>query len=108
MDAHALIEKAPLGPANVFVIVVTNGMDNSSHEYSAAQIQALIESHKEQGWKFIFLAANQDAITVGESLGVQSDEGILRQRTKQQADGIGAAASQVEFSADEAMAGKEA
>ena len=39
----------------VMFVIITDGQENSSREYSLGQIKALVEQHKEQhGWEFIF------------------------------------------------------
>jgi hypothetical protein len=50
-------------------VIITDGMENSSREYSAEKVKALIERQKAQyGWEFIFLGANIDAVeTAGGS-----------------------------------------
>lgn len=62
-----------LNAEGVVVCIVTDGLENASREYSAAQVKALIEqSEKEYGWNFVFLAANQDAFATGATLGIRS------------------------------------
>ena len=57
-------------PETVQVIVVTDGQENSSHEYRADAVRALVRRQKEEfNWDFVFLGANQDAVLSGESLG---------------------------------------
>lgn len=61
----------PLAPPRV-VCIVTDGMENSSLEYTREQVNDLITARKTAGWTFIFLAANQDAIAVGSTLGISA------------------------------------
>ncbi len=57
-------------PANVIVVVVTDGEENSSKEWTADRVKELIKQQEEQwNWKFVFLAANQDAIATGAKYG---------------------------------------
>jgi hypothetical protein len=57
---HANLEKAET-PDNVIVAILTDGMENSSKEYSTLNIKRKIKIHEDKyNWKFIFLAANQD------------------------------------------------
>lgn len=57
-------------PSNVIVVVVTDGGENMSQEWTNEQVKALIKQQEEQyGWTFVFLAANQDAIQVGGTMG---------------------------------------
>jgi ABC-type Zn uptake system ZnuABC Zn-binding protein ZnuA len=55
-------------PATIIIAILTDGEENASHEYTAQHIADLIEAKKELGWKFIFLAANQDAIATATAL----------------------------------------
>jgi hypothetical protein len=47
----------------VIFVVVTDGHENSSKEFSKAQISALVEAKQREGWEFVFLGANVDAFT---------------------------------------------
>jgi hypothetical protein len=58
-------------PSKVLVAIFTDGLENASIKYSSKQIQDLIKCQREiHGWEFLFLAANQDTIATGESIGV--------------------------------------
>lgn len=56
-------------PDNVIVVVVTDGYENASKEWNQVAVKNLIDSKTKDGWNFVYLAANQDAITVGNSYG---------------------------------------
>ena len=55
---------------NITIIILTDGYENASQKYNVNHIKKLISGKKEEGWKFIFLGANQDAITTGQTLGL--------------------------------------
>ena len=58
-------------PENVIFAIVTDGEENSSREYTWATVQKMIEHQTSKyGWNFTYLGANQDAISVGASLGI--------------------------------------
>lgn len=57
-------------PAKVLVCLVTDGQENSSHEYKSDSIKKMIKSCEDENWNFIYLAANQDAFAVGGSFGM--------------------------------------
>jgi Mg-chelatase subunit ChlD len=58
-------------PGKVIVVVMTDGLENSSHEYTAPKIAEMIKHQREvYKWEFIFLGANQDAILTGEKLNI--------------------------------------
>jgi hypothetical protein len=54
----------------VNVVILTDGEENSSKEFTKSQISKMIEDRKREGWNFIFLGANQDAIKVAKSYGI--------------------------------------
>ena len=56
---------------NVVCIILTDGLENSSVEYSAATIRSMIKDMEDNhNWKFVYLGANQDAFAVGGTMGV--------------------------------------
>ena len=55
---------------NITIIILTDGCENASQKYNVNHIRKLISDKKEEGWKFIFLGANQDAIITGQTLGL--------------------------------------
>ena len=60
-----------LRPDKVIFVILTDGEENSSHEYSKAKIKEMITHQKDvYQWEFIFLAANQDAFAEGVKLGI--------------------------------------
>ena len=57
-------------PGHVIVVIATDGMENSSREYTASQIKRMVEEQKDQWqWTFIYLAANVDAFATGGGYG---------------------------------------
>ena len=61
-------------PGLVVFVIVTDGQENASREFSRAQIRKMIE-HQQSAfqWQFTFRAANQDAFAEGASLGMAAD-----------------------------------
>lgn len=58
----------------VMFVIITDGEENSSSEYSANKIKAQIErQQKEYGWEFIFLGANIDAVQTASQYGIRAD-----------------------------------
>jgi uncharacterized protein YegL len=58
-------------PDKVIFVITTDGMENSSREFSHLQIKNMIEHQTNvYNWKFIFLGANIDAAAVGDSIGI--------------------------------------
>jgi len=54
----------------VLVTVITDGEENSSHEFSGKTIKDLVERQREAGWSFAYIGANQDAIEVARGLNI--------------------------------------
>lgn len=54
----------------VLVTIITDGYENSSHEYNATTIKALVESLKSKGWIFTYIGANQDVEKVAATISI--------------------------------------
>lgn len=54
----------------VLVTVVTDGYENASREYSSQTIKSLVNELKGKGWVFAYIGANQDAITVAQTMSI--------------------------------------
>ena len=72
-------------PSKVLVCIVTDGEENASHEYKLDDIKKLIKECENDNWNIIYLAANQDAFSVGQSFGVSAGNTINYTAT---ADGV--------------------
>lgn len=57
--------------------IITDGEENSSHEFNQAKINSLIEELKPQGWTFAFMAANVDPLKLAQTMGV-SQANVVR------------------------------
>ena len=55
----------------VLFVITTDGMENASNEFNYDKIKTMVERQKEEnGWEFIFLGANIDAVKVAERFGI--------------------------------------
>lgn len=64
-------------PDKVIFVIVTDGAENSSHEYSHYMIQDIIKHQTDvYSWEFIFLGANIDAVSTASYLGISSGNSI--------------------------------
>lgn len=55
----------------VFLVIITDGFDNLSRTYSKSRIKTLLSTvQKDNNWKVIYLAANQDSIFEGSSINI--------------------------------------
>ena len=58
----------------VIFVIITDGEENSSREYTAEYLKRLIKNEQDKyGWEFIFLGANIDAIETAENYGIRKD-----------------------------------
>jgi hypothetical protein len=56
---------------DVTFVIITDGDENSSREYTGAAIKKMIkDSEKDKQWKFVYLGANQDAVIVAKNYGI--------------------------------------
>ena len=55
----------------VIFIIITDGLENSSVEYSKSKIRQLIQNHYK--WEFMYIGANIDSYIEGEKLGIKKD-----------------------------------
>ena len=59
------------GPGKVVFVIITDGLENASNQYSSNQVNEMIERQRnEYQWQFVFLGANQDAIATAAQLGI--------------------------------------
>ena len=58
-------------PGNVICMIMTDGMENSSLEWSWEAVRRLIDRQRDEwNWTFLFIGANIDAVEVGRRIGV--------------------------------------
>jgi uncharacterized protein YegL len=61
----------------VMFVIITDGAENASREYTAEKVRAMIEHQKaEYGWEFIFLGANIDAVETAGRFGIAPDRAV--------------------------------
>ncbi len=58
----------------VMFVITTDGMENASREYNFGKVKAMVEMQKEkEGWEFLFIGANMDALEVASQFGFEAD-----------------------------------
>ena len=64
-------------PETVQIVVVTDGAENSSSEYTGKTVKQLVtEKTTQQNWDIVFLGANQDAVMKAAELGIERDRSM--------------------------------
>ena len=64
-------------PAHTLFVITTDGMENASRRYSADDVRRLIARQKEKnGWEFLFLGANIDAVQTAKNIGINEDRAV--------------------------------
>ena len=64
-------------PEKTLFIITTDGMENSSRNYTYDKVKKMVERQKEKyNWEFIFLGANIDAVSVANSFGVEASRAV--------------------------------
>jgi hypothetical protein len=54
----------------VLTVIITDGQENASRDFTQATIKDLIKQKESEGWKFVFLGANIDSFAVGGAMNV--------------------------------------
>lgn len=64
-------------PGTVLFVIQTDGYENSSRQYTSAQINAMIAEQRDKySWQFVFLGANQDAICSAAQFGIGASSAL--------------------------------
>ena len=57
-------------PDRVLFVIITDGLENSSSEFSGDQVREMVKNKKEAGWDFLFIGAGIDAPVAAEDIGI--------------------------------------
>ena len=70
-DAIGLtIKKIGDKKAGTLVVIMTDGEENASKEFTREKIFDLIKQKEADGWTFVYLGANHDSWTAGQAIGL--------------------------------------
>lgn len=62
-------------PKNKIVMIITDGVENSSRTYTTVDTRKMVADCKNNyGWKFIFIGANIDAFVAGKNINVDREQ----------------------------------
>ena len=74
----------PERPGHVIVVVMTDGHENASVEWTHEAVSAAIRRQEsEYSWYFVFLGANMDAVAVGARMGFAADRSMTYEPSDQ-------------------------
>ena len=75
-NVHKYIREEDV-PEHTIFIITTDGMENASRMYRAEDVRKMIEKkRKENGWEFLFLGANIDAVKTAEGFGIARERAV--------------------------------
>ena len=57
-------------------VILTDGLENASREYTRDGIARMIKDHEAKGWIFVYLGADHDAWAAGGDLGIGGDNTV--------------------------------
>ena len=71
-DLESALEKMKPAkrPANVVMVIITDGQENSSREFGKNQIVKMIKAEQKKGWQFVYLSADLDSINDAREYGM--------------------------------------
>jgi Mg-chelatase subunit ChlD len=71
-------------PSKVVVVIITDGQENSSQEFSRDQVVKMIKERSDKDdWQFVFLSADMAAIGDAMSYGIQREAALLFDKTRE-------------------------
>ena len=82
----------------VLFIILTDGEENASQQFDKEEILKRISNWTEQGWKFVFLGCDIDAMKQSEDLGIAPGNARSYSRTESQEAMGDVASATVEYS----------
>lgn len=76
-------------PSRTLVVILTDGEENQSQTWKLPEIKSLLRMQEERyGWDIVFLGATEDAIKVGEGLGVTPGKAAKFSATPEQTKSV--------------------
>ena len=72
-QAHTLENQRP---EKTLFVITTDGLENASKEYRLDSVKAMIDRCRENGWEFLFLGANMDAVKTAGAMGIAPERSV--------------------------------
>ncbi len=63
-------------PEKTVFVITTDGMENASRRYSYKDVSRLVKQQQDEGWEFLFLGANMDAVKTAGHFGIPQERAV--------------------------------
>ena len=64
-------------PEHTLFVIITDGLENASHIYSADRVRETVKKEKEKyGWEFLFVGANIDSVETAKNYGIDANRAV--------------------------------
>jgi len=64
-------------PSQTMFVITTDGQENASRRFTSKKVKKMIEQKKEKnGWEFLFIGANIDAVETAANYGIGADRAV--------------------------------
>ncbi len=64
-------------PEHTIFVITTDGMENASKKFDSKTVKKMIEKKKKkQGWEFLFIGANIDAVETAAHFGIEKNRAV--------------------------------
>ena len=74
--------QVPKSQDGVLVTIFTDGLENDSKEFKAADIKSLIEAKEALGWTITFMGTTQESMMHAQSIGIKRDRMMSYENSK--------------------------
>lgn len=75
LSVHAGMKKEDV-PSKIIAVIITDGYENSSRNFTYESVKSLIDSLSKKGWEFMFLGANIDVAKEAGRMGIRRDNAM--------------------------------
>ena len=75
LSVHAGMKKEDV-PSKTIAVIITDGYENSSRNFTYESVKSLIDSLSKKGWEFMFLGANIDVAKEAGRMGIRRDNAM--------------------------------
>ncbi|MBQ3847264.1 MAG: VWA domain-containing protein [Clostridia bacterium] len=81
-DVHRYIRPEDV-PAHTVFFITTDGLENASREFTSDSVKKMIEEQKsKEGWEFVFIAADIDAVQTAGSIGIAPERAMSYKKSR--------------------------